>query len=173
MSASTRRPKGFRCAVCGERHEGLLTDVGAQLPDVVWQLDYLERYARCRHNADLCTLDGARYFIRGVLYVPLAYTEGRFGWGFWVEVGKRDHDAYVAAFHGGHARMKPFAGRLANDLRGFPSATGGLEAAVAPQEESRPLLMLSPRSRHRLAIEQRRGIDGARHHELAALYARN
>jgi hypothetical protein len=147
--------------------------VGAQLPDAVWALDYLERYARVRHNADLCTLDGARYFIRGILYVPLAYTEGRFGWGFWVEVGKRDHDAYISAFHAGHSRMKPFSGRLANDLRGFASPTSGLEVTVTPADEHRPTLTLSPRSRHRLAIEQRRGIDGARHHELAALYAKD
>lgn len=162
-------PSGFRCAGCGEWHEELLTDVGCGLPDAVFALGYLERYRRARHNADFCTLDGTRHFIRCVLPVPFAYRDDFFGWGVWVEVEQAAHDAWLHCFDGGAERMPPVTGLLANALKAY-RATTGLPVRLDFADDRRPFAWIAPRSRHALALEQRRGIDEARHHALADLF---
>ncbi len=156
---------GFTCEVCGEQHSALTTDIACKLPDAVFELDYLEQYARSKSNSDLCTLDGNRWFIRCVLPVPFTHTEGFFGWGIWVEVAQAHHDAYIAHFYEGAALVAPFEGQLANHLRAF-NRVRGLAVRVELSDEHRPFAYLSSTSRHPLALEQRRGIDAARHHAL-------
>ena len=64
-----RAAKGFKCGVCGQWHDELLTDLGYRLPDVVFEMSYVERYQRGRFNDDMCTLDDSRHFIR--CYMPI------------------------------------------------------------------------------------------------------
>lgn len=159
--------RGYRCTVCGKWHAELLTDIACRLPDCVWALDYLERYRRARYNEDLCTLDGRRHFIRCVLPVPFTHRKGDFGWGVWVEVSRRHHDAYVKVFGAPGAAGIEFPGTIANRLRAYRS-TLGLAVTVRLSAEHRPLLQIEGSSRHRLALEQRRGIAAERHHEIVA-----
>ena len=98
IAMGKRAAKGFKCGVCGQWHDHLMTDLACRLPDEVFALPYIERYQRARFNDDLCTLDGKRYFIRGILPVPFTYIDDFFAWGVWVEVAKKDHDAYASHF---------------------------------------------------------------------------
>ena len=148
----------------------LASDVELHLPDAVWSLPYLERYLRSRSNPDFCTLDDERYFIRGVLPVAFNYQEGFFGWGIWVEVAKADHDAYLAHYQHDSAEVKPFAGILANNLPSY-SPTLGIPVSVQLDDEHRPFVQIDPSSRHKLAREQKNGIDRARHEALAAEFS--
>ena len=159
--------RSFVCATCGETHPGLPADYGFRLPDEVHALEYLERYLRCRSNADLCTLDERRYFVRGVLPVPFAGSDtDEFRWGVWVELGKAGHDAYVAGFDedlSGHPRLP---GRIANEMPGY-GATVGLDVEVQFQAEgTRPFLYFPSHASHALAHEQRGGITRKRHHDI-------
>lgn len=149
-----------------EPAEELPADVELHLPDAVWSLPYLERYLRSRANPDFCTLDESRHFIRCVLPVAFTYQEGFFAWGLWVEVAKADHDAYLAHYQHGAAEVPPFAGTLANNLPGY-SPTLGLAVTVELDDEHRPFVTIDPASRHKLAREQRNGIDRARHAAIA------
>ena len=75
----------FVCATCGQSHDGLPTDLGFKLPDDVWAIPAPRREEVARFTDDLCQY-GDRYFIRGLLLVPLPDMGSDFGWGVWAEV---------------------------------------------------------------------------------------
>ena len=171
LDMNKKATTGFKCAHCGEWHNELLKDLGSHLPDEVWALSYVDRYLRTRHNDDLCTLDGKRYFLRCVLPVPLAYIDAEFCWGLWIEVSRKDHDRYIRTMQSGAGEGFTCDGVLANNLNGYAKLIGlAVVAEVKPNSRRRPLLRLSPASRHKLALEQRKGIDLQRHHEIVAPY---
>ncbi|UXH79253.1 DUF2199 domain-containing protein [Roseateles amylovorans] len=156
----------FSCSTCGQVHRGLPTDFGFRLPDEVHALDYLERYARCRSNADLCTVDESRYFIRGFLPLPLTEQDDDFCWGIWAEVDRATHDHYVAGFDGGPLLGTTARGTLANTIPGYEE-TSGLPVRIEFQDAgSRPKFLLTDDVTHALAHEQRGGISDKRHHDI-------
>lgn len=158
--------ESFICETCGERHEGLPTDYGFRLPDEVHALSYLDRYSRSRHNSDLCALDERRYFLRGVLRVPMPETREEFGWGVWVEVSAKDHDFYLQNFYEAVADAPRFPGTLANALPGYEQALGQRVEVQLGGADQRPWVYFPPTSVHALAIEQREGISRKRHHTI-------
>lgn len=160
MSEPTELPEG----------EELPADVELHLPDAVWSLPYLERYLRSRSNPDFCTLDESRHFIRCVLALPFTYQEGFFAWGLWVEVAKADHDAYLAHYQHDAGEVAPFAATIANNLPGY-SPTLGMAVTVKLDDEHRPFVTIAAGSRHKLARDQKNGIDRARHEALAAEFS--
>lgn len=161
---------GFLCSQCGEWHEELLSDMGFQLPDVVWELEYLEKYKRSSFNKDFCTLDGERYFIRCVMCVPFNYKEGYFGWGLWVEVSKENHDRCLETYYEGSDAVPPFVGEIANNIKIFPDLIGQ-QVRVKLYDDHRPFIELLEASTHPLAAEQRSHISLERHHEIASHFA--
>ncbi len=163
-----RAAKGFKCGVCGQWHDELLTDLGYRLPDEVFEMSYVERYQRGRFNDDMCTLDESRHFIRCYLPIPFATKDDHFAWGVWVEVSKKDHDAYVADFGDPARAGSVFAGKLANKLPAYRSSTLGLPVSAETASDERPTVRLPATSRHALAVEQRRGISNQRHHDIVA-----
>jgi hypothetical protein len=167
--SDVEKAEGFLCVQCGKWHEELLSDMGFQLPDVVWGMDYLEKYKRASYNKDFCTLDGSRYFIRGLLCVPLEYKDGYFGWGLWVEVNKASHDLYLKHYHEGSDAIPAFEGRIANNIKGYPELLGEL-VLVKLYDEHRPFFEMTSTSDHSLAHEQRNHISLARHHEIAEMF---
>jgi hypothetical protein len=164
------RSRGSQCGVCGRVHRGLPTEWGFREPDEVFALPYIGRYLRVRSNADLCTLDESRYFLRGYLRLPLADSGGEFGWGLWAEVSKDHHDVYAARIlresEGASSPQYRLAGRLANAIPGYRSTLGVAVDVMLGEAGERPSLWLPSRSRHTLAREQSRGISAARHHQL-------
>ena len=157
---------GYTCATCGKVHEGLPTDWGYRLPDEVYALSYLETYRRSRSNADLCTLDDQRHFLRGLLRIPFTHQDGDFAWGVWVEVPKAAHDFYVENFSNDAAAGARFEGRLANALPGFHGTLGAALGLELQRGKSRPILHFPGSAEHALARHQRDGIDAAGHHRF-------
>ncbi len=156
----------FTCSTCGQVHAGLPTDYGFRLPDEVHALNYLERYTKSRSNADLCTLDESRFFLRGILPLPFQERDDRFCWGVWVEVNQATHDRYLAGFHDDALQGATGTGTLANTIPGY-AETLGLEVQVEFQSGgSRPTFLFLPDAAHALADEQRSGISSKRHHDL-------
>ena len=158
--------QSFVCATCGQRHPGLPTDYGFRLPDEVHALSYVDSYLRSRSNADLCTLDEGRHFLRGVIPIPMVESDAEFGWGVWVEVSRESHDTYVQAFEADLSTHHRVVGRLANNIPGY-GGTLGLEVEIQFQNEgARPSLYFPASSLHALAHEQRNGISHKRHHDI-------
>jgi hypothetical protein len=155
----------FTCGTCGQEHSGLPKDYAFGLPDEVFALDYLDRYQRSRSNADLCTLDEQRFFIRGVLPIPFTDSDEHFLWGLWAEVSRAQHDLYLAGFNDDLSDNSPFVARLANDIPGYGCL--GIEIHIQFRVgNDRPVFSVSDRLDHILAREHHVGISGARHHEI-------
>lgn len=161
-------PATYICNHCGQEHEGLPTDWGYQLPDEVHALNYLDRYTRSRSNRDLCTLDESRYFLRALLPIRLIEgTEGDFfTWGTWVEVDKDTHDLYLRSWDEDISQHAGHAGQLANDIKVHPGSIGLPVLIVFASGTDRPTLQFPPESAHALALEQKHGITGKRHHDI-------
>lgn len=157
---------GFRCATCGEWHGDLPTDLGFQLPDDVWAIDPPERDRRAEYDDDLCVLDERRHFIRGVLMVPFADQDDYFGWGLWVEVSRRNFVHYQKLFACDGTHEPPFDAVIANRLKSYPSAYRKPVKVQLGTETKRPSFSFQGSARHLLSVEQRHGIDAARHHEV-------
>src|SRR4051794_22072332 len=108
-----------KCRDCGRDLGEHSHDAGFTLPDIVWNLDEKERKRRAKTSADLCVLDGARFFLCGIAFVPILETPDRFGWGFWVEVDRAVFGRYLDLFKTDAPEGEPpRAGVLANTPRG-------------------------------------------------------
>lgn len=159
-------PTSFICATCGQEHAGLPQDYSFGLPDEVFELEYLARYLRSRSNNDLCTLDEAKYFIRGVIPIPFQDSEEEYCWGVWVEVSREDHDKYVRGYDDDLSAEPSFPGTLANDIPGHGGTFGLPITARFGAPGKRPNYYLEASSAHPLARDQHQGISAVRHHEM-------
>ena len=81
-----------------ELDDELCRDIQMKLPDCLWQLDYVGRYAAGKFNEDFASLDSGERFLFGVIEVPFTEEAGSFTWGVWAEVAPADHDAYLLSF---------------------------------------------------------------------------
>lgn len=155
----------FVCHTCGSTHEGLPTDHGWTLPDVVWAIPEEERAIQAKFDSDLCQL-GERYFIRCVLKLPFNEQRDFFSWGIWVEVAKQDFWPYVELYNADGRSEPAISGAIANMISGY-RPTLGLPVMVQFQTStSRPSVIVPNGSDHPLAAEQIGGISNQRHHDM-------
>jgi len=155
----------FICKTCGKTHEGLPTDRGWTLPDVVWAIPETERSDQARFNADLCQF-GDRFFIRCILKIQFKEQPGYYGWGVWVEVSEADFYRYIEVYDKDGSGEPMVPGSIANEMPAYPS-TLGLPVMVQFQNStSRPTVHLPSTSNHPLAAEQSAGIDYQRYHAI-------
>ncbi|MGO4221084.1 DUF2199 domain-containing protein [Lysobacter sp. TAF61] len=155
----------FVCPTCGDTHEGMPTDHGWKLPDVVWDIPEGERSCRGKFNSDLCQL-GDRFFIRCVLKLPFTEQSGYYGWGAWVELSETDFYRYVAIYDKDGSEEPTVPGAIANAMPGY-SQTLGMPVMVQFQgSTSRPTVHVPSASGHPLALEQTSGIDNRRYHAI-------
>ena len=160
-----------RCARCGKDLAEHEMDVGFQLPDVVWALAEQERAARAKYDSDLCVLDAERYFLRGVLYLPVQGAHGNFGWGLWVEVSQAVFEHYVEIYSRDGRLERDARGVLANTPAAYQDATHCAVAIRFGPATDRPVFVVEPGD-HLLYREQHGGITLERLHELVAPYRR-
>ena len=155
----------YTCAICGKQHQGLVTDWAYTLPDVVWAIQADKRSEAAQFNSDLCRFD-ERHFIRGVLYVPITTEAARFGWGAWAEVDRATFERYLAIYDRDGSDEPVRTGALANELPPYPGSLGAPVVIAFHDPSTRPSFSLASSDTSRLALEQRAGIDTARHHEI-------
>jgi hypothetical protein len=163
---------GFVCSVCGEYHDELLLDIRAGLPEPVFELTEDEREERAEIGDDWCVLQdpgGAeRFFVRGLLEIPVPALESRFGYGSWIEVDADTFGRLGRLWHDEAGRDEPpFAGRLANELAPY-EATFGLPVMLQLGPVDKLPTVELVETDHLLRAEQRSGISEARAQELAA-----
>jgi len=160
-----------KCRDCGRDLGEHPHDAAFSLPDIVWNLDAEERKRRAKTSPDLCVLDGARFFLRGIAFVPIVDTPDRFGWGFWVEVDRAIFARYLDLFKTDAPEGEPpGAGPLANTPRGYAPLEGHPVAIFFGSRKERPRLVLAA-SDHALSKEQHQGISVARLHQINDLVA--
>ena len=152
-------------------HAGETRDIRMGLPQPIFLLDEAERDGRTWLSDDAAVLDDERFFVRGLLELPIVGEEGYFGYGTWIEVAQADFTALLELWHDEDGwRSDPFAGTLANELSPY-AFTEGLPLELKLRDvRLLPLVELAD-GEHELVRAQRSGISPHRAHQLAATVA--
>lgn len=156
---------GFTCAVCGEYHAERPLDIRYDLPDAVFALSDPERADRADILDDFCRLQNgeARYFVRGLLELPIQGTSSYFGYGIWIETTQEAIERLGESWHDEDANLTEH-GFLANELEPYPGS-GGLKVTLQTRK-TLPTVLVD--EGHALTDDQRAGISDERANELAA-----
>jgi hypothetical protein len=160
----------FRCATCGEEHEGL-PDLGMVAPDPYLEVEEAERAERTTLTPDRCTVrddEGEHYFVRGVILIPLHGQDEPFGIGAWVSQSRENFEKYAA-----NEEMTSTFGWLVSRMAHYDESTFLLKTRVHFRAGGkRPTIELEP-TEHPLAVEQRNGITIGRAWEIVHRYESN
>jgi hypothetical protein len=157
---------GFVCSVCGEFHAERMLDIRLSLPDPIFALDDEERDARAWLADDFAVLDEDRFFVRGLLELPILELRSRFGYGTWVEVAADEFRQLLEHWQDPE-QFAPVKGTVANELAPYVG-TEGLPATLSPVSvDTLPSVTLDDAA-HPLVADQQAGITADRSDELAA-----
>ena len=151
-----------RCSICGEVHPRSDIEVTFKRPDPILELEEEERSERCVEGEDLCSIDDRRFFVRGVLPIPVRGRELAYNWGVWAEVDEESFQRILDLWSDeGQASEPPMRGALANDIPLY-EATAGLPLKVhLTGPTTRPAFHLEE-SDNPLWKDQQDGIDERR-----------
>ncbi|HEX8606556.1 MAG TPA: DUF2199 domain-containing protein, partial [Pseudoduganella sp.] len=112
------------CSKCGKDHPLDEMELTFRRPDDVAKLSADDRARLVRENDDLCVLDGQRFFIRGLLPLPVESRELHYCIGLWVEVTQATFQRIYDLWDSDEQlNEQPFAAQLANEI---PTAGGSL-----------------------------------------------
>lgn len=155
----------FECSTCGETHEGIPT-FGAHAPLSYYEIPEEERDQRCSLGSDDCVIDDKFFFVRGCIEIRVHGEHDPFVWGVWVSLGGPNYREWKSAFDlDQRSHLGPYFGWLNAWIKPYPDTTS-LKTMVHLRDGGiRPYIELEPTD-HRLAIEQRDGIDRDRVAEL-------
>jgi hypothetical protein len=156
----------FVCSVCGEHHDERLLDIRLGVPHVIHLLDSGARTRRAWLADDFAVLDDERFFVRGLLELPIPRLDDRFAYGSWVEVSMPDFQELLRRWHD-DAQFAAVACTVANELEPFRDTLGLRATLRATAPDRLPAIELAA-APHELVDAQRRGISVRRSDELAA-----
>jgi hypothetical protein len=147
------------CEKCGKEHADTDRQIGFGKPDAYFEVPDSERESRVFVHSDICDIDRKRFFVRGLLQIPVHGHEP-FGWGIWAEMGKPDFIRYVELYNSHtQANEAPLHGRIATLIPAYPAPTIGIPVAVElTGPTTRPIFLIDPAVNHPLAEEQRSGV---------------
>ena len=113
------------CSECGAVHSRADVELAFKLPDAIFALSAEERDARCIVGKEECTLDGQRYFLRGLIPIPVRGRERVYCIGAWAEIDAatrtRIRELWTDPLQ---SSEPPFAAILANSISLVPSTLG-------------------------------------------------
>lgn len=159
------------CSQCGEKHSAEEMELTFRRPDVVAELSDEMRAMMVKENNDLCVVDGKRFFIRGLMPLPVDSRELPYCIGMWVEVSETAFARVYSLWDADEQLSEPpFDAKIANEV---PTVGGalGLDAELhLTGPTTRPDVFLR-KSAHPLYVEQTSGIDAHRAFEYSALFA--
>jgi hypothetical protein len=141
-------------------------DLQFELPDVLLSLLPAERGSRCTVSHDLCTLDGKRIFLLGVLPLPVRGARPPYCLRLWAEVEPSALKQAQGWYAEGPAQHPPLPGELANRVPLVPTTTGLPVDIHFKDKGERPTFMLRE-SEHPLSAEQHMGIGLRRAEQYA------
>ena len=164
-----KRKFSFKCACCGEIHEGG-PSFSADEPPLLSQIPEEEREDRIRINSDLCVIDDEEFWIRATLSVPISGTDDDFLWGVWVTQSKESFDRYMETYESDQSGDGSF-GWLVVSMPGYAAADGPLVSLPVDVfwGPERPEVRIHDDQEHPLAFDQREGISWERAVELVTL----
>jgi hypothetical protein len=147
------------CAICGRSHPVSDGELTFGVPDVVFALSEDDKDARCKIGKEIVELDGARFFVRGLLPLEVFGRERDYSLGVWAEVSRDILDRIRELWSDPGQDQEPLmSAKLANKVP-FHSDTVGLSLGIQlTGPTTRPRFFLDPVA-HSLYIEQLCGIN--------------
>jgi hypothetical protein len=110
-------------------------------------------------SADLCIIANARFFVRGVVELPILGGGGKsLAYAIWAEVSHAGFGTYFKSLEAPEQAVgSQITGNFANRLQGFPETLGQACSIRLRAGNARPLVTLNA-AEHPLAREQARGV---------------
>jgi hypothetical protein len=158
------------CSVCGKTHTLAATEFMCRMPDAIYNLSEQDRTARCYISTSVCTLDHERFFLRGLLPLPVSGRSRAYNLGVWAEISlARYRRVYERWSDPAQSDEPRFSGTLANRLPLNNQDTFGLQLSIQlTGPKTHPDFFLDT-SVHPLYYEQTQGIDEHRAVEYSDL----
>lgn len=154
----------IRCSSCGKKHDPSDIEPSFDHPSAYFDVAPDERADRVVATYGTIVINGgtsgARFFLRGVLVIPVhgKWPRDGCGWGVWTEVTGAEFDRLVAAGNqADRVKESPIPGRLANELHPFPKSEGVSVLLRMQPPGSAPLVDVLA-SDHALGIAQVNGV---------------
>lgn len=148
------------CSVCGKAHPLEASEFVLRLPDIIHSLSEEGRASRCDISADVCVLDRERFFVRGLLPLPVSGRMQPYNLGVWAEISSDSfRRIYERWSDPGQANEPRLPGTLANSLPLQEEDTLGLQLSIQlTGPKTRPKFYVQVPN-HSLYSEQTQGID--------------
>jgi hypothetical protein len=147
------------CSVCGRSHSRAESELIFRRPDAVHVLSVEEREKRCQLTADIAILDEERFFLRGLLSVPVIGRSRYYNMGVWGEVSEQAFARVYELWTDPNQASEPrISASLANCLPLIKNTLGlGLQIQLTGPK-TRPQFYVTDTD-HPLYREQTSGID--------------
>ena len=159
----------FFCVTCGAAHSGPPLSFAAPAPEL-WQPE-MAADESCLLDADLCVIGGERFFVRGLIELPVWDSPDVFTYSMWVSLSRPNFTRAVDVWEQpGRETEPPCFGWLANAIAGYEPTTLNLRTNVHTRPVGQlPYIELEPTG-HPLAVEQRTGISRVRLEQIASFH---
>jgi hypothetical protein len=151
----------MKCPNCDEEHEWWEMEIGFEVPDPYLKLSREERSARCQINPDICVIDGDRFFVRGVLQIPIRETERSFGWGVWAELSPKCYQQYLKLEQIPELPQERIACQLASEVPSYADSLGLKLNLWVLGSTQRPLFYVQD-VEHAMGKDQQQGVSEIR-----------
>lgn len=162
--------KTEHCAVCGKEHPRSALELSFRRPDPIIALSKEEREERCKESDDICVINRERYFVRGLLPLPVEGRDRPYRIGIWAEVDEESYQRIHNLWSDENQSSEPpFQATLANDLPNHNNALGLRAQLKLSGPTTRPDIIVTDVS-HALFEEQNKGISSHRAYEYTSLF---
>jgi len=153
------------CSVCGCEHAGDGLELAFEQPHEIAELSLEARARRCLLKSDVSVLDDQRFFVRGVLPLPVAGRAVPYNLGVWAEIDKSALARIDELWDDPRQeREPPFDGTLANRVPLVANSLGLALRVRLSGPSTCPYFEIAD-ERHELFAEQRQGISERRAHD--------
>ena len=162
------------CSVCGKPHAREDIELTLRRPDAITALPKEVRSERCKESDDLCAYwggnaDSNRFFVRGVVPLPVDARDAPYRIGVWAEVDSKVFYRIIDLWQeASQSQEPPFPAVLANAIPMHQDTLGLRVQLQLTGRTSRPDIVVLDTA-HKLYHEQTHGISEHRAYEYTRL----
>src|SRR6188768_3809082 len=85
---------GFNCRDCGEEHDDMPMSFHAEMPQAWMEIPEEDEEERGMLSSDQCEIDDQRFFMRGLIKIPVHGLDESLDWGVWFELSRECYDRF-------------------------------------------------------------------------------
>ena len=124
-------------------------EVSFSSPDAYLDIPQDQREERVKLNADFCTIDESRFFVRGVIPIPVPERDRDYCWGVWAKLTKEDFKIVADTWNDEDVSgLDPLVGVVANAVPEYQDAMG-LTLQIHLKSDTRPFMYIAEESEFR------------------------